>query len=142
MALKSLVGPEGSSREWPHGRPVAFVTGAARAAELSSRPPLEVPMLRSALAVMAATLIAGPALAAAAEPRDEGGVRAAENRWSGAFITGDAATLDALLAPDYVSVNPAGKARPKAEIIEVARAYAAKHPGEHGQPMAATSTIT
>jgi hypothetical protein len=99
-------------------------------------------MLRPILSAAFLLLLAGSAYAAAPERRDEAGVRAAEDRWSEAFVTGDAATLEVLLAPDYVSVNPSGKARPKSEIIEVARAYAAKHPGEHGQPMSATSTIT
>lgn len=95
---------------------------------------------KSALALCAA-LLATAAQAAPPERRDEAGVRAAETRWSEAFVTGDAATLDALLAADYVSVNPAGKARPKAEIIAVAKAYAAKNPGQHAQPLPATTTV-
>jgi hypothetical protein len=81
-----------------------------------------------------------PAIAASSFP-DEAGVRDAENRWSQAFVSGDAATLSALLDKDYVSVGTAGKPRPKAEIIGLATAYAKAHPGEHATPMAATSTI-
>ena len=75
------------------------------------------------------------------EPATEAGVRHAEDLWSEAFITGDAAALDALLDPAYVSVNPVGVARPKAQIVQFARDYAAKHPGEHAKPLAGTSTI-
>jgi hypothetical protein len=98
--------------------------------------------MRHALALsLAAFTLAATAHAAAPEPRDEAGVRAAEMRWSEAFVTGDASVLEALLDPAYVSVNPAGKARPKTEIIEIAKAYAAKHRGEHAQPLPATSTV-
>lgn len=92
--------------------------------------------LLSALALAAAVSSAAPA-----ERPDEASVRAAETRWSEAFVTGDAAVLEALLAPDYVSVNPSGKPRPKTEIIAVAKAYAAKNPGQHAQPLPASSTV-
>ena len=98
-------------------------------------------MIRPIALGLAFALAAAAAQAAPAERLDEASVRAAELRWSEAFVTGDAAALDALLAPDYVSVNPAGKARPKAEIIAVATAYAAKNPGQHAQPLPATSTV-
>ena len=84
-------------------------------------------------------LAASPTLAS--ERRDEASVRAVESRWSEAFITGDAATLDALLDRDYVSVGPTGKSRPKDEIIAISKAYAAKHPGEHAQALPDGSTI-
>jgi hypothetical protein len=84
--------------------------------------------------------LASPA-AARDEPRTEAGVRQVEDAWSEAFITGDAAALEALLDPAYVSVNPVGVARPKAQIIGFAKDYAAKHPGEHAKPLAATSTV-
>jgi len=77
----------------------------------------------------------------AADAADESGVREAENRWSEAFMRGDAATLDALLDADYVSTNASGTARPKAQIIELAVAYASAHPGQHATPLASTSTI-
>jgi hypothetical protein len=72
---------------------------------------------------------------------DAAGVRDAENRWSEAFITGDTATLASLLDADYVSVNSSGHPRAKVELLEIARRYAAAHPGEHAKPLAATSTI-
>ncbi|HJU26205.1 MAG TPA: nuclear transport factor 2 family protein [Rhodanobacteraceae bacterium] len=77
-----------------------------------------------------------PAVAA-----DDSGVRGAENRWSEAYVTGDAATLDDLLDADYVSVNAKGKPRPKAEIIQAAKEYATAHPGQHANPLPPTSTI-
>src|SRR5438128_2636362 len=43
-------------------------------------------------------------------------VRAIENHWARAFVTGDTAYLQSLLADDYVSVNQSGRARPKSEI--------------------------
>lgn len=96
----------------------------------------------SARAVLAACLISlcGGTLAATDLPNNSG-VRAAEDRWSEAFITGDTNTLDALLDPEYVSVNTTGHARTKAEILQLARNYAAAHPGEHAKPLASTSTI-
>src|SRR5689334_5500940 len=84
--------------------------------------------------------IATNLLAADSSPT-ESSVRAAENRWSEAFISGDTATLESLLDPDYVSTGATGKPRTKAEIIALASAYAKAHPGQHGQPLAATSTI-
>ena len=72
---------------------------------------------------------------------DEAGVRDAENRWSEAFMSGDAATLDALLDADYVSTGANGKARDKAQIIKLALDYATAHPGQHASPLAPTSTI-
>jgi hypothetical protein len=84
-------------------------------------------------------LAAAPSLAA--ERLDETGVRTAETRWSEAFVTGDGPTLEALLDRDYVSVGATGKSRAKDEIIAIAKAYAAKHPGEHAQPLPATSTV-
>jgi ketosteroid isomerase-like protein len=98
-------------------------------------------MLKFTATVAAALLVSGAAQAAPADRLDEASVRAAENRWSEAFISGDAGALDALLHPDYVSVGATGKARPKAEIIAIAKAYAEKHPGEHAQPLAATSAV-
>ena len=78
----------------------------------------------------------------AADPTpSEASVRAAENRWSEAFVSGDTATLESLLDNDYVSTNAAGKPRTKSEIVSLASAYATAHPGQHGQPLPATSTI-
>ena len=85
-------------------------------------------------------LAAGTTLAAGKAP-DEAGVREAENQWSEAFMTGDTATLDALLDADYVSTGTNGKARRKAEILHIADTYAKAHPGEHATPLSPTSTI-
>ena len=86
-------------------------------------------------------LFAAQSAVGADKAADEAGVRDAENRWSEAFVSGDAATLDALLDADYVSTGATGKPRPKAEIIGLASAYAKAHPGEHAKPLPATSTI-
>jgi hypothetical protein len=91
--------------------------------------------------VLALAIGAGAAAAATAQHPDEAGVRAVESGWSEAFITGNAAALEALLDPAYVSVGANGKARPKAEIIALARSYAAQHPGQHADPLPATSTV-
>ena len=82
----------------------------------------------------------GTSVAATAHP-DADGVRAAENRWSEAFMTGDATTLDALLDPDYVSVGTAGQPRAKAEILQLSRDFAKAHPDQHARPLPSTSTI-
>ena len=95
------------------------------------------------LAVIAFSLLVlpiGNGVAANAMP-DEAGVRDAENRWSEAFVSGDAAALDSLLDADYVSTGTTGKPRPKAEIIALATAYAKAHPREHAKPLSSTSTI-
>lgn len=92
-------------------------------------------VLLACLALVLATGAAAPGVP------DDAGVRDAENRWSEAFVSGDVATLDALLDPGYVSVNAVGKPRGKAEILQLALDFAKAHPGQHGQPLAATSTI-
>jgi len=55
------------------------------------------------------------------------GVRAVEAHWQKAFLGGDAAYLETLLDPAYVSVGHAGNARPKAEIIALAKKIAEKN---------------
>jgi Domain of unknown function (DUF4440) len=92
--------------------------------------------------VLSIALASGSVLAAnpAADP-GEAGVRDVENGWSKAFVAGDAAYLDALLDPSYVSVGTKGTPRSKAEIIGLARAYAAQHPGTQPTPLPPTSTI-
>ena len=78
-------------------------------------------------AFCAALCLPGLALAAS-DPetaRTVEGVRAVENHWGRAFVTGDAVYLERLLSDDYVSVNPSGRARPKAEIIALAQKIAA-----------------
>lgn len=91
-----------------------------------------VPALACALALSGVVHAASP---------DAAGVRDAENRWSEAFMTGDASVMEALLDADYVSVGVSGKPRPKAEIIRLATEYAKAHPGQHARPLPPTSTI-
>ena len=93
------------------------------------------------LALFAAVAALARPVAAATSTPDEAGVREVENRWSEAFVSGDVATLDTLLDADYVSVNASGQPRSKAEVLVLARDYAKAHPGQHGQPLASTSTI-
>ena len=52
------------------------------------------------------------------------GVRAVESHWARAFVTADTAYLEQLLVDEYVSINQSGRARPKAEIIELSRKIA------------------
>ena len=54
------------------------------------------------------------------------GVRAVEAHWQKAFLSGDAAYLESLLDPAYVSVGHAGNARPKAEIVALSKKVAEK----------------
>ncbi len=95
------------------------------------------------LAALLISVLSANAIAAVSSsyPGEEG-VREVENGWSKAFVTGDGAYLDALLDPAYVSVGTKGDARPKVEIIGIARAYAAAHPGTQATPMPPTSTIS
>jgi hypothetical protein len=99
-------------------------------------------MMKPALLIpLSMFLIVAEAATAAGKIADEAGVRDAENRWSEAFISGDAVALEALLDADYVSTGATGKPRSKAEIIGLASNYAKAHPGEHAKPLPATSTI-
>jgi len=81
---------------------------------------------RSLMVVLLAA--AGPAFAADAPETERSveGVRAVEAHWQKAFLGGDAAYLDTLLDPAYVSVGHAGNARPKAEIIALSKKVAEK----------------
>ena len=98
-------------------------------------------MTKLALTFLATAALATATAAQAAESRDEAAVRTAENRWSEAFVSGDAKTLEDLLDRGYVSVSASGKSRGKSEIIGLAAAYAAKNPGQHAQPISTSSTI-
>jgi len=81
------------------------------------------------------------ALVLSAAASDAAAVRAAENGWNAAYVTGDTGFLDRLLAPDYVSVGGTGSDHDKAAILASARTYAAAHPGTAAQPMPSSSTI-
>lgn len=82
------------------------------------------------------------ALALSAAAADEtAAVRAAEDGWNAAYITGDTGFLDHLLADDYVSVSAAGSDRDKAANLASARTYAAAHPGAVKTPLPPSSTI-
>ena len=81
------------------------------------------------------------AAALAASSADTAAVRALENQWSAAYVTGDAAFLTGLLTEDYVSIGGDGAAHPKAMIVQAAMKYAAEHPGAKPTPMPASSTI-
>jgi Domain of unknown function (DUF4440) len=71
----------------------------------------------------------------------ERGVREAEDGWSRAFVSGDAAFLEALLDPAYVSVGTHGNVRAKADIIALAKRYASEHPGSSVTALPPTSKI-
>ena len=72
---------------------------------------------------------------------DLAAVREAENRWSAAFVTGDAGFLQQLLAEDYVSVGADGADHPKTMVIAAAGRYAAAHPGATATGLPDSSTI-
>jgi hypothetical protein len=80
------------------------------------------------MAVLLATTVSACAHAADAPETEPSvaGVRAAEAHWQQAFLGGDAAYLEALLDPAYVSVGHAGRARAKAEIIALSKKVAEK----------------
>ena len=85
-----------------------------------------MPVSGRALLFTSLVSLAGASSAATTAP-DADSLRAVETRWSEAFVTGDVATLDALLDADYVSVNASGKPRTKAEILQLAHAFAQTH---------------
>ncbi|HET6971846.1 MAG TPA: nuclear transport factor 2 family protein [Phenylobacterium sp.] len=91
----------------------------------------------TALALSAALAAAAPV----EEPATEAGVRHAEELWTRATIAGDVATLEALLAPDYVSVNAQATPRPRAEILESAKTFPQRHPDAKFVALPPTSTI-
>ena len=84
------------------------------------------------------TLLIAAALSTAT---GEAAVRAAEDGWSAAYVTGDTAFLERLLADDYVSVGQTGESHPKPAIVAGAAKYAAAHPGSTATPMPPSSTI-
>lgn len=90
--------------------------------------------------MQAMLLLAGALLSAPADP-GPAGLRAAEAAWGQAFMAGDADTLEALLLPDYVSVNGKGMARDRMTIEAASKAYAASHPGAKPGPLPPTSTV-
>ena len=93
--------------------------------------PCFVPTLFLILAAGAAA----SALAADAEhAKTAAGVQATEDHWSAAFVGGDEAYLGRLLDDNYVSVGSSGKARPKAEIIALARKVAAMPKQAYDRP--------
>lgn len=77
----------------------------------------------------------------AAASADTAAIRAAEDGWNAAYITGDTGFLDRLLADDYVSVGANGVDHDKAANFASARAYAAAHPGATRTPLPASSTL-
>ena len=84
------------------------------------RKPLSLALVAGA--VHATTAIASP------DPETQRaveGVRAVEAHWTRAFLGGDEAYLRRLLDPAYVSVNPNGVQRSKADIIALAKKIAA-----------------
>lgn len=80
-------------------------------------------------------------LAMSAAATDAAAVRAAEDHWNAAYVTGEADFLNGLLADEYVSVGGTGADHDKAAILASARAYAAAHPGTAASPMPSSSTI-
>jgi len=98
-------------------------------------------MKRALLLPLSMFVIVAQPAAGAEKVADVAGVRETENRWSEAFVSGDAATLEMLLDADYVSTGATGTPRSKAQIIGLASAYAKAHPGEHAKPLPITSTI-
>ncbi len=91
--------------------------------------------------LLIAVCFANLAFASGKERADENSVRDVETKWSEAFVTGDATYLDQLLDSYYVSVGSTGQAHEKSKIIDMAKAYAVKHPGEHADKLPSTSTI-
>ena len=87
------------------------------------------------IALLLAALEPAYAADAPETERSVEGVRAVEAHWQKAFLSGDAAYLESLLDPAYVSVGHAGNARPKAEIVALSKKVAEKHmapqPPEH-----------
>jgi hypothetical protein len=78
------------------------------------------------IAVLLAAFSPAYAAGAPETERSVEGVRAVEAHWQKAFLGGDAAYLEALLDPAYVSVGQAGNARPKAEIVALSKKIAEK----------------
>jgi len=102
---------------------------------------IEGRMKNTTVIALACAICLASVTARAAISPDQAGVRDAENRWSEAFVTGNAAALDDLLDSDYVSVGSSGQPRLKNEIVQLAVKYAKAHPGQHANPLPPTSTI-
>jgi hypothetical protein len=91
--------------------------------------------------LLIAVCLTNLAFASGKERADENGVRDVETKWSEAFVTGDEAYLNQLLGSSYLSVGSTGQAHEKSKIIDMAKAYATKHPGEHADKLPSTSMI-
>lgn len=90
-------------------------------------------------ALAAAITVSAPAAATDAASVQQ--VRQVEDAWSQAFVSGDTASLTDLLDPDYVSISASGASRNRDEVLELARRYAQKNPGQTAQPLASSSKI-
>jgi uncharacterized protein DUF4440 len=95
----------------------------------------------SIMAVILAATMAGAVPGSVIEPATVEGVRHAEELWIKATVSGDTSAIDALLDPDYVSVNASGVPRPRLEVLESTRTYPQRHPGATVGPFPPTSTI-
>ena len=95
----------------------------------------------SIMAVMLAAALSGAMPDSVIEPATAEGVRHAEELWTEATVSGDTSAIDALLDPDYVSVNASGVSRSRSEVLESTRTYPQRHPRATGGPFPSTSTI-
>lgn len=91
-------------------------------------------------AALAAALIMSTPVTAK-DPTADQVVRQVEDAWSQAFVSGDTAFLSELLDPGYVSVSASGTARSREQVIDLARRYAEKSPGQKAQPLPPSSKI-
>lgn len=90
---------------------------------------------------MIGLILAAAMTGSGAPSADEVAIHRAEDRWSAAFVTGDAPYLQRLLAAGYVSVGETGVEHPKAAVVAAAVDFAKAHPGTVPTPMPASSTI-
>ena len=108
-----------------------FVLAAARVATLHSTRQARAPMADAATARC-------PLPSAARQRVDTAAVALVEQDWGKAFMSGDTASLDCLLAPDYVSVSEAAVPRDKATILALALGH--RRASAHGTPVKPAAT--
>lgn len=84
-------------------------------------------------------LILAMTMAAASDPRTA--ILDAEDGWNRAAATGDAAFLEALLAPEYVSISVNGSAHTKQQLVSSAKRRTGQNPNWKAPPPNPTVTI-
>lgn len=90
--------------------------------------------------ILVSVCVALTCAAASASPQaDQKAVAALDTEYQAAVKRGDAATMDRILADDFVVVSGSGHAYPKAVLLDMARTSSVKY--EHQEELPQTQTV-